>query len=116
MTAAVRITSWRPARRGSILGYARAQYASGVIICEITIIKTPPHGLWAAAPTKPRVSKDGVVRRDGNGKVQHVTLIDFATSELKHRWSAEIIAAMHADYPGFHSDDEPAIGAVQEDL
>jgi uncharacterized protein YeeX (DUF496 family) len=56
------------------------------------------------------------VRRDDRGKVLHVKLNDFASSELKHKWSAEIISAMRADYPNFDVDDEPAIDAVQEIL
>jgi hypothetical protein len=107
MTGTIKITNWRPARRGALLGYCRAQYPSGVIICEISVVKTV-HGLWAATPSKPRISSDGTVRRDDRGKVLHVKLIDFASSELKHKWSAEIISAMRAQYPNFDSGIEEA--------
>jgi hypothetical protein len=107
MTGTIKITNWRPVRRGALLGYCRAEYPSGVIVCEISILKTV-HGLWAATPSKPRVSSDGSVKRDERGKVRHVTLIDFMSLELKHKWSAEIIAAMRVQYPDFDSETEEA--------
>jgi hypothetical protein len=113
MTGAIRITNWRPARRGALLGYCRAEFPSGAIICEISIL-TSPHGLWAAPPAKPRISPDGSVKRDERGKASYVTLIDFTSLELKHRWSSSIIAAMREAYPNF--DEEPAGDAVQEVL
>lgn len=72
MTGTIRTINWRPAKRGALLGYARAEFPSGAIISEIAVLISP-HGLWAAPPAKARIAPDGTVLKDERGKTCYVT-------------------------------------------
>jgi hypothetical protein len=98
-----RILSWRPLRRGALLGFAKVAFPSGVVLAEVAIMRGPTHA-WCAPPTRPRLHRGELVRKT-NGKIQQLDLIEFMSSDIKDRWSHSIIAALRAQYPDFDSDD-----------
>lgn len=94
----VKILDWRPMPRGSLLGFAKVEFPSGLIITDVTIL-SGERGPWASPPSKPMVGRDGAVLKDDKGKVRYSPIIEFATKEIRNRWSDSIIAAMRDAYP-----------------
>jgi hypothetical protein len=96
----IRIIDWRPLRRNTLLGFCKAEFPSGVIISDITVL-TSPRGPWASPPSKPMLNRDGVtVKDDATGKVRYVPIVEFKSAEIRHRWSDVVIQAMRAAHPG----------------
>jgi hypothetical protein len=95
---AVKIIDWRPLQKNSLLGFCKGQFASGLIITDITIL-TSERGPWASPPGKPMISRDGVVLKDEKGKVKYTPVIEFSNKEIRQRWSDAVIEAMRAAYP-----------------
>lgn len=89
----VRILDWREMRRGSLLGFAKIELPSGMVVHDVTIL-TGERGPWASPPSKPMVGRDGVVMKDGNGKVRYSPIVEFKSKEIRDRWSAAVIEAM----------------------
>ncbi len=98
MTRAVTIRDWRPMRKNSLLGFARVELPSGMIIADVTIL-VGERGPWASPPSKPMMGKDGVALTDDKGKIRYSPVIEFASKEIRDRWSVGVIEAMRASHP-----------------
>lgn len=61
--ADVRILDWREMRRNSLLGFARVELPSGMVIADVTIL-TGERGPYAMPPSKPMIGRDGTVMKD----------------------------------------------------
>jgi hypothetical protein len=97
--SATRIIEWRPLRRNSLLGFAKIELPSGMIIADVTIL-TGARGPWASPPAKPLIDRDGAVMKDATtGKVRYAPIIEFTSKEIRDRWSAAVIEAMRAAHP-----------------
>ena len=91
--ADVKILDWRKMRRNSLLGFAKVEFPSGMVISDVTILKGE-RGPWASPPSKPLIGRDGIVMKDAAGKVKYSPIIEFTTKEIRTRWSDAVIAAM----------------------
>ena len=96
--SAILIRDWRPMRKGSLLGFAKVELPSGLIISDVTIL-TGEHGPWASPPSKPMVGRDGTVLTDDKGKVRYSPIVEFNSKECRNRWSGAVIEAMRSAYP-----------------
>ena len=94
----VLIRDWRPMRKGSLLGFAKIELPSGMIISDVTILNGE-RGPWASPPSKPMVGKDGTVLTDDNGKVRYSPIIEFASKEVRNRFSAAVVDGLRAAHP-----------------
>lgn len=94
----VKILSWREMRRNSLLGFAKVEFPSGLIVSDVTIL-TSDRGAWASPPSKPMINKEGVALKDDNGKIKYSPIIEFASKEIRNRWSDAVIAAMRVAHP-----------------
>lgn len=94
----MRILDWRPMARGSLLGFAKVESPSGMIIADVTIL-TGPNGHWASPPSKPMIGRDGIAMKDAAGKLRYSPIIEFSSKEIRGRWSDAIIEAMQAAHP-----------------
>jgi DNA-binding cell septation regulator SpoVG len=92
------ILDWRPMRRNSLLGFVKVQLPSGLIVCDVTILRGP-NGLWAAPPSKPLINRDGIALKDAAGKIRYASVISFVSKETKDRWSAAVLAALQSAFP-----------------
>lgn len=97
MTVA-RIVDWRPMQRNSLLGFAKVEFPSGLIIADVTIMNGE-RGPWAAPPSKPMVGRDGTAMKDEGGKIRYVPIIEFSSKAIRNKWSDAVIAAMRAAHP-----------------
>ena len=93
-----RVREWRPLRKNSLVGFAKVELPSGMIIADVTVL-TGPHGPWARPPSKPMVGSDGVVMKDASGKVRYSPIIEFTSKEVRNRFSASVIEAVQAAHP-----------------
>jgi hypothetical protein len=101
----IKIRDWRPLRKNRLLGFCKAEFASGLIIGDITVL-TSERGPWASPPSKPMVDRNGVVLKDEAGKIRYSPFIEFTSKEIRNRWSSAVIQAMRAAHPEVF-DDEP---------
>lgn len=92
------IEQFRPEPHGSLLGFARVRFRSGVIVDRVTIHAAGSKA-WAGAPGAPWIGKDGQLVRDERGKIQYSPVIRFADHGVRSRWSDEVIEAMRRQYP-----------------
>jgi len=96
--SAIVILDWRPMRRNSLLGFAKVELPSGMIISDVTIL-TGDKGPWASPPSKPQLSRDGTVMKDASGKVRYSPIIEFRDKQTRNRWSDGIIEALRIAHP-----------------
>lgn len=99
MTHPFTATNWRPLRKGSLIGFVSVSMPSGMAIHEISVLETNGR-FWAAPPAKPMVDRDGRVMIGDDGKRRYSPLVEFASKELRSRWSDSVIAALRAAEPG----------------
>ena len=85
-------------RKGSLLGFARVELPSGMILHDVTIL-TGERGPWASPPSKPMIDRDGVAMKDTNGKVRYSPIVEFASKEVRERFSAAVVDALRASHP-----------------
>jgi DNA-binding cell septation regulator SpoVG len=98
MSSTVRIIDWRPLRRNSLLGFAKVELPSGLVIADVTIL-TGDRGPWASPPSKPMVDRDGIVLRDEKHKIRYQPIIEFTSKTVRDRFSDQVIAALRDRYP-----------------
>ena len=73
-----RILEWRPLRRNLLLGFAKVELPSGLVISDVTIL-TGERGPWASPPSKPMIDRDGVSMKDQEARS------DIRRSSSSHR-------------------------------
>src|SRR5580698_8717048 len=91
------VLDWRPLRKNALLGFAKVQLPSGMVIHDVTIL-TGDRGAWASPPSKPLIGRDGTVIKDG-AKTRYAPVIEFATKETRDRFSSGVIDALRASHP-----------------
>ena len=94
----MKIREWKPLRKGSLLGFARVETPSGMVLHDVTIL-SGERGRWASPPSKQMIGRDGTVLKDDVGKVRYSPVVEFASREARERFSAAVVAAMEAAHP-----------------
>jgi hypothetical protein len=98
MTGSVKILDWRPLKKNSLLGFAKAEFPSGMVICDVTIL-TGERGPWASPPGKPMLDREGAALKDATGKLRYSPIIEFTSKSIRIRWSDAVISAMREAHP-----------------
>jgi hypothetical protein len=99
MTADITILEWRPHTKGALLGFAKVELLSGMVLLDVTIL-TGERGPWASPQSKPMINREGVAMKDDKGKLRYSPIIEFTSREIRDRWSDAIISAMREAHPG----------------
>lgn len=94
----IRILDWRPMQKGALLGFAKIELPSGMIIVDCTIC-TGPNGPWASPPSKAMIGRDGLVMKDQADKVRYQPLIEFTSKDVRNRWSDAVLQAVREAHP-----------------
>jgi protoporphyrinogen oxidase len=102
-SAHVEIVEFKPLVRNTLRGFLTAQFASGMIINEISVHAMNGR-VWASPPTRPMVGKDGTALRDEAGKTKYQAVIQFTSKEVRDRWSAAILESLRGKHPEALSD------------
>jgi DNA-binding cell septation regulator SpoVG len=104
MSSTVRILDWRPLRRNSLLGFAKVELPSGMVIADVTVLNGE-RGPWASPPSKPMIDRDGVALRDEKQKIRYQPIIEFTSKNIRDRFSDQVIAALKLAHPGVFAED-----------
>ena len=94
----IRILDWRPLRKNNLLGFAKIELPSGMILADVTIL-IGERGPWASSPSKPMINADGHVLRDDRGKIRYAPIIEFTSKDVRNRFSNSVIEAMRLAHP-----------------
>jgi hypothetical protein len=92
------VSDWKPLRRGTLRGFVTATLPSGLIMHEISVFVSNGRA-WAMPPSKPMIDRNGCVMLDDAGKKRYSPLFEFASPEIRHRWSEAVVAALLAAHP-----------------
>ena len=95
---AFRILDFRALRKNSLLGFAKVELPSGMIVADVTVL-SGERGPWASPPSKPMVGRDGVAMKDANGKLRYSPIIEFTSKEIRDKFSEAVIAAIRESHP-----------------
>ena len=94
----MKVLDWREMRKGSLLGFAKIELPSGMVLNDCTVLMGN-NGPWASPPSKPMISKDGIAMKDAEGKQKYVPIVEFASKEVRERWSAGVVEAVRQAHP-----------------
>lgn len=95
----VTILSWKPLVRNTLRGFASIRLGASLKIHDIAIHVHDNGRSWAQLPSKPVIQQDGTVKRDGNGKIQYVPLMEWIDRAASDKFSESVIAAIKAEFP-----------------
>ena len=98
------VSDWKPLRKGSLRGFVTVSMPSGMTVHEVSIMQSNGRA-WASPPSKPMIDRNGCVMLDDAGKRRYAQIIEFASAEIRHRWSEAVIAALLAAYPEALDDE-----------
>jgi hypothetical protein len=104
MTGMVKVLECRALHQGSLRCFCKVRVASGIEIADIAVHQAGSR-TWAAPPVKPMIGRDGVVLRDGDGKIRYAPIVSFMTHGVRSNWSRQIIAAIREQCPEALEDD-----------
>jgi hypothetical protein len=95
------LESFRPVVKGTLRGFCRIRFESGLIIDEISLHLAGDDGsTWASPPARPMVDASGVALRDQKtGKVKYAALVTFSSATVRRRWSDGIVAVVREAHP-----------------
>jgi DNA-binding cell septation regulator SpoVG len=94
----IQILDWRELRRNTLLGFAKVELPSGMVINDVTVLMGK-EGPWASPPSKPMIDRDGVAMKDQNGKLKYVPIIEFTSKQVRDRFSHAVVDALCLVHP-----------------
>ena len=98
--------------KNSLLGFAKIQFTSGLIIGEIAIQRSG-NRVWASPPARPWI-EDNALMRDHRGRPRYQSLIDFANHGVRASWNRQVLRAVRAEHPDLFKDiDDDRTGSIQ---
>ena len=95
---AFHILDFRALRKNSLLGFAKVELPSGMIVADVTVL-SGERGPWASPPSKLMVGRDGVAMKDATGKLRYSPIIEFTSKEIRDKFSEAVIAAIRESHP-----------------
>lgn len=98
MSAAMQIRDFRPMRKGSLLGFAKVELPSGMVLCDCVIMSSD-RGPWVGLPSKPQIGKDGMALTDSNSRIKYSPVVEFSSKEIRQKFSDAVIEALKATHP-----------------
>lgn len=101
-----RLLAWRTMAKNTLLGFAKVQFTSGLIIDEIAVHRSGSR-VWAAPPARAWIDNDALVR-DERGRLKYQPLIDFANHGVRASWSRQVITALRDAQPELLKDTDTA--------
>ncbi len=94
----IQIRDWRPMRKGALLGFAKVELPSGMILADCTVM-LGDRGAWVSPPSKPMLDRGGVAMKDSNGRVRYTPLVEFTSKEIRQRFSDAVVDGLRAAHP-----------------
>jgi hypothetical protein len=99
-TMPVVLLGWKPLERNSLRGFASIRLGATLKIHDVAVHRHENGRCWAQLPAKPMLQTDGSVKRNPDGKIQYVPLLEWSDRAASDRFSEAVIAAIEAEHPG----------------
>lgn len=93
----LRLVSFKPLRRGSLVGFATIELPVGLKIIDCPVLESHGKG-WAALPAKAQVDRTGQVIRQ-NGKTAYSPVLEWRDKRLHDAFSERVVEIVRAEYP-----------------
>jgi hypothetical protein len=104
--AGITLSKWTPLRRNTLRGFAEVSFGPSLLISDVCL-HTKNGRSWASLPSKPMVSKDGAVLRDGAGKPRYSPILSWTDKTAADRFSEAVVAEVIRIYGAAALDDGP---------
>lgn len=93
----VELLEFKHINKGAAVGVARIKLGRALIVNDVMLLSS--NGLvWANAPGKPQVGRDGMALKDDRGKIKYTPILEWTDKESRERFSAAVIAAVEAKH------------------
>jgi hypothetical protein len=94
------LRTWRPLRKGSLVGFAAISLPNGLEVDDVAILMT--HGrAWAALPGRPVIADDGrVAKIPGTSKARYISILRGRDRALSTAFSERVVELVRAQHPG----------------
>jgi DNA-binding cell septation regulator SpoVG len=86
----LRLVEWKPLVKNTLRGFVSVELPNGLTIREMPVL-VGKNGPWVSLPAKPQIDGGDQVRRDPNGKIAYVALLQWRSKELADRFSQAVI-------------------------
>ena len=88
-------TAFRPFCRNTLIGFATLKLPDlRLVIRDVAVHEHGNGKRWVGLPAKPVIDRDGVARRNTEGKIEYAAVLEFEGREVRDAFSAEVIAAL----------------------
>ncbi len=98
MTTGIKIAAFTPLAKGALRGFCDVTLPSGMVLRGCSILAKDGQ-VWAWAPSKQMIGRDGAVLRTADGKARYEPTVSFVDRATQARWSAAVIEALRAVHP-----------------
>jgi hypothetical protein len=93
------LRSWKPMRKGSLIGFAAISLPAGLEIDDIPVLMTNGKAR-ATLPARPVISSDGrVVKIPGTSKNQYVSFLRWRDRALSAAFSERVVELVRQAHP-----------------
>lgn len=98
------LLEWKSIKRNSLRGFATVRLGKSLKISDIPV-HCANGKRWASLPSKPQISSDGSAVKDDRGRLKYIPIVSWTDKTASDRFSAEVISAIEAQFPGDTSAD-----------
>jgi hypothetical protein len=96
-----------PERHGSLLGFVKIQFSSGLILDGIGVHFAGSRS-WASPPSRPSIKGNAVVVNEVTGKPFYTTVVDFSSHGVRSSWNKQVLKALRQVHPELFEAQEVA--------
>ena len=98
------LESWRPVIKNTLRGFATVRLPVGgsgpaLIIKDLSVHRKGDR-MWVGFPAKPRISADGSVLKDADGKIQYDNVLQWTERDHGDMFGAKVIELINQFHPG----------------
>jgi hypothetical protein len=103
----VEIDNFKPLRSNTLYGFADVRVVELHLLIHDLSVHQKAGKRWANLPAKPLITREGIVRRDDQGKTAYVPILEFTDKATRNAFSDRVIATL-LEYAPAAFDDQAA--------
>lgn len=92
------ILEWKAIERNTLRGFAKVKL--GALVISDVAAHTKNGTSWAQLPSKPQITREGIIRKSAEGKALYTPIIEWDNRDSANRFSASVVAAINEAHPG----------------
>ena len=102
------LRSWKPVRKGSLIGFAGVDLPIGLQIDDI-VVMAAGSTIWATLPARPVLTTDGrVARLPGSSKPHYVSILRWRDRKLSAAFSRRVVELVREQHPDAFENGDAA--------